>query len=117
MPSNHSCSVSSTSLANACNDTTPRALDPNAVNGFNAEFFRSASVQSFSQAWGGEVNLRYKWHCGPNYWIDILGGYRHFNLAEGITITEDSWSRAYTLCLCVCILVAAVAGSISGMHG
>lgn len=77
-------------LARPFNDTTPLALDPGAINGPNGELFRGASVNTFSQVWGIEANLRYKWLCGPNYWLDILGGYRHLNLSEGINITEDA---------------------------
>jgi len=62
----------------------------------NAELFSfpglasgSASVSNFSQLWGFEGNVRYKWHCGPRHWIDVLGGYRYLNLNEGISIRED----------------------------
>ena len=53
-------------------------------------FAGSATVHSFSQIWGIEGNLRYKWCCGPGYWIDIIGGYRNMNLSEGIDITETA---------------------------
>lgn len=77
-------------LARPFNDTTPLALDPNAVNGPNAEFFRGATVSTFSEVWGFEGNLRYKWLCGSNCWLDVLGGYRNLNINEGLTITEDA---------------------------
>ena len=50
--------------------------------------FGTASVHSYSQIWGGDINLRKKWLCGPNYWVDFLAGYRHLNLSEGIDINE-----------------------------
>ena len=80
-------------LARPFNDTTPPAL--NGVPGPNAEIFATngvtgtATIHTFSQVWGLEGNLRYKWLCGPNYWIDIVGGYRYLNLSEGIDITES----------------------------
>lgn len=54
----------------------------------DAEFANTVNVQTYSQLWGIEANLRKQWHCGPNYWIDLIGGYRHLNLSEGISITE-----------------------------
>jgi hypothetical protein len=47
------------------------------------------TIQTYSQLWGAEFNLRRKWCCGCNYWFDFLIGYRHLNLSEGIDITED----------------------------
>jgi len=73
-------------------DVTPPALG--GIPGPNAEVFATndragtATIHSFSQLWGIEGNLRYKACCGCNYWIDIVGGYRHLNLSEGIDITE-----------------------------
>lgn len=47
------------------------------------------TVNTYSQLWGIEANLRRRWRCGPNHWIDVLAGYRHLNLSEGIEIVED----------------------------
>ncbi len=49
-----------------------------------------ASIHTYSQLYGIEGNLRYKLCCGPNYWLDLIGGYRHLNLSEGIDITEST---------------------------
>jgi len=49
----------------------------------------SVAVDSFTRLWGFDVNLRHKCACGPNWWVDALVGYRHFDLTEGITITEN----------------------------
>ena len=49
----------------------------------------SATIHAFSQLWGGDVSLRYKWLRGPNCSVDLLVGYRHITLSEGIDITED----------------------------
>ena len=57
---------------------------------FPNSFSGSATITNFSSLWGIEGNLRYKWHCGPNYWVDFLAGYRHITLSEGINITEDN---------------------------
>jgi Putative beta barrel porin-7 (BBP7) len=49
----------------------------------------SVSVHNYSQLWGAGVNLRYKWLCNPCGFIDVLVGYRHLNLSEGLDITEN----------------------------
>src|SRR5439155_23757842 len=38
------------------------------------------AVDFFSRLWGLDVNLRHKCACGPNWWLDTLYGYRHFDL-------------------------------------
>jgi Putative beta barrel porin-7 (BBP7) len=57
----------------------------------DAEIFTpgTVTIKTYSQLWGIEGNLRHKWRCGPNYWVDFFWGYRHLNLSEGIDITED----------------------------
>jgi hypothetical protein len=56
--------------------------DPAGVTG-------SVTVQHYSQFWGVEGDFRYKWCCGPSYYIDLLFGYRHLDLSEGIDINEN----------------------------
>jgi hypothetical protein len=56
----------------------------------------TVTVSSYSQVWGMEGLFRYKWCCGPNYWLDILAGYRHFDLTEGIDISENLTTSAAT---------------------
>ena len=34
-------------------------------------------------------NLRYKLCCGPNFKVDLLAGYRNFNMSEGVSINEN----------------------------
>jgi Putative beta barrel porin-7 (BBP7) len=82
-------------LARPFNDTTPGNQGPNAeivaITGVNG----TATIHTFSELWGIEGNLRYKWCRGPCYWLDIVGGYRYLNLSEGIDITEDrTFTRA-----------------------
>jgi len=49
----------------------------------------NVSVNMNSQLWGLEMNARQKLCCGPDYWIDMLYGYRHLDLSEGIDINEN----------------------------
>ncbi len=49
----------------------------------------SVGVSMYSQMWGLELNAREKLFCGPDYWIDMLYGYRHLDLSEGIDIVEN----------------------------
>lgn len=49
----------------------------------------SVSVHDYSSLWGMEANVRARLCCGPNYWLDLLAGYRYLSLSEGITITEN----------------------------
>jgi hypothetical protein len=49
----------------------------------------AVAVHDYSQLWSFDVNLRKRLFCGCNYWLDVFGGYRHFNLTEGIDITEN----------------------------
>ncbi len=46
------------------------------------------TIQTYSQLWGIDGVIRHKLHCGPRYWVDLLWGYKHLNLSEGIDITE-----------------------------
>jgi hypothetical protein len=49
----------------------------------------SVSVSSRSELWGIELDARQKLFCGPIGWIDMLYGYRHLDLSEGIGISEN----------------------------
>ncbi len=55
---------------------------PGVVNG-------TVGVNMQSQMWGLEGNVRQKLCCGPSYWVDMLYGYRHLDLSEGIDISES----------------------------
>jgi len=57
----------------------------------DAEIFTPgrATINTFSQLWGIEGNIRHKWLCGPRHWVDFFWGYRYLNLSEGIDISED----------------------------
>jgi hypothetical protein len=55
---------------------------PGGVNG-------SVRVDYSSRAWGLEANLLYKLCCGPNWRLNLLFGYRNFQLDENISITEN----------------------------
>ena len=60
-----------------------------AINNPDRLLTGTVSVHDYSQIWGAEANLRYKLCCGPNYWLDLLVGYRHWNMSESIDITEN----------------------------
>ncbi len=47
------------------------------------------TVNTYSQLWGIEANFRRKLGCNQFGWCDLLFGYRHLNLSEGIDIIED----------------------------
>jgi hypothetical protein len=71
--------------------------------GANAEVFAGAAssgsvvIRSYNQLWGAEANLRYKWFSGDRCWVDIIGGYRHLDLSEGIDISETAVVKATNL--------------------
>jgi hypothetical protein len=66
---------------------SPPAPFPQAVS--FGQVTGAVAVHDYTQLWGAEINLRKRLCCGCNYWFDVLGGYRHFNLTEGIDITEN----------------------------
>jgi hypothetical protein len=79
----------STFLGRPFYDVTPPLTGTPSVERFSStDRVGGATVNTYSQLWGFEGNLRYKWCCGPNYWLDIVGGYRNVNLNEGIDISE-----------------------------
>jgi hypothetical protein len=47
------------------------------------------SVTSSSRFWGDDLNLRSRWWHGPCWHIDVLAGFRHLQLEEGLSITEN----------------------------
>ncbi len=49
----------------------------------------SIRVDVPTQFWGAEVNARRRLCCGDCYYVDLLGGYRHLSLSEGVHISED----------------------------
>lgn len=55
---------------------------PGIVNGI-------AVVSNYSELWGLDINLRKRVCCGCNYWLDLLGGYRHLDLVEGLSVSEN----------------------------
>jgi hypothetical protein len=55
---------------------------PNLVTG-------SVSVNQTQQMWGLEANFRRNLFCGCNGSLDLVFGYRRFNLSEGLFITEN----------------------------
>ncbi len=48
-----------------------------------------ATIDTYSSLWSIDFNVRRKWWCKPNGWVDLLGGYRNVNLREGLNISED----------------------------
>lgn len=48
----------------------------------------SFTVNTMSRIWGIDADVRRKLWCGPNSWLDLLVGYKHFYLEEGIGITD-----------------------------
>ncbi len=72
-------------------DVTPGATpfqNTEAVNGFNGTT-GTVNVSLTQRIWGLDANLRYKLYCCPNLRIDLLAGYRNFNLEEGVSINEN----------------------------
>jgi hypothetical protein len=49
----------------------------------------TVTIHQYQQLWGLDTNVRRKLCCGPNGWVDLLMGYRHFELNEGLDITEN----------------------------
>jgi hypothetical protein len=47
------------------------------------------SIDSSSQLWGAELNLRSNLWCGPRFSFDLLGGFRFLSLRENLGILED----------------------------
>jgi hypothetical protein len=45
-------------------------------------------IRQDQQLWGLDANLRRKLYCGPTGFADLLVGYRHFALSEGLDIVE-----------------------------
>lgn len=60
-----------------------------AVNNPDRFVTGTIAIHNFSQLWGADVNLRRRWLCGPTHYVDLLLGYRHVNLSEGIDVAED----------------------------
>jgi hypothetical protein len=48
----------------------------------------SFAMNATSQVWGVEMNLRQKLCCGPCFFVDLLYGYRHIQLNDGINILD-----------------------------
>jgi hypothetical protein len=46
------------------------------------------TVNHTSSLWGTEANLRGNLRCGPNGYVDLLGGFRVLGLDESLTINE-----------------------------
>jgi hypothetical protein len=55
---------------------------------------QTSSVQTTSQLWGAEANVRYKgWEgCGAccKGYVDFLAGFRYLNLSEGLTFSNST---------------------------
>src|SRR5262249_9745118 len=66
----------------AGNETVQFVSLPGVVTG-------NVGVGMNSQLWGIEMNARNKLICGPRGWVDMLYGYRHLDLSEGISIGEN----------------------------
>ena len=49
----------------------------------------SVSVGTSSNFWGADANLRTNLCCGPNYFVDLIGGFRVLSLEEGLAINES----------------------------
>lgn len=47
------------------------------------------SVDYATRLYGGDINLRKKLCCGPNFWLDGMLGYRYTVLSDDLTIRED----------------------------
>jgi hypothetical protein len=63
--------------------------DGEAVAGQGTGSSGTVSISTYSQMWGLEMNARRKFLSGPFCWLDLLFGYRHLDLNEGIDIFEN----------------------------
>jgi hypothetical protein len=54
-----------------------------------ANLIGGVAVQSSSELWGAEGNLRRRLLCGCAGWLDVLGGFRYLELREDLTIQEN----------------------------
>ena len=83
-------------------EVNPFVQDPPGSNNFvptpfdRVEFVRfpgalegTVRVDSYTRLWGAEANLRSKLWCNECSHVDLIYGYRYFQLSEGITITEN----------------------------
>lgn len=68
--------------ANTGNEIAQLVSFPGVVSG-------AVSVQDRFRFWGADVNLRKRLCCGCNGWVDGLIGYRHLDLTESLSITEN----------------------------
>ena len=55
----------------------------------------SVSVTQSSELWGTELNLKTNLCCGPNYFIDLIGGFRQLKLDESLNINESLTSLPF----------------------
>jgi hypothetical protein len=75
---------------------------PNLIPGTNTQFGENGeavsvpgilrgtlTVQADSQLWGADVNARWCWKNGCDSRSEVFAGYRHLNLRESLTFTED----------------------------
>jgi hypothetical protein len=49
----------------------------------------NVNVNTRTDLWGAEANLRYPLCCGCNYRLDLLGGFRYLDLNESLQIDES----------------------------
>ncbi len=49
----------------------------------------SVNVNTSSSFWGADLNLRTNLACGPNYYLDLIGGFRTLSLDESLSVTES----------------------------
>jgi hypothetical protein len=54
----------------------------------------SIAIDTRTELWGIDANLRHKLCCGPRYWIDGLIGFRHVQLRDNFSITENIGPRS-----------------------
>src|SRR5262249_14895909 len=52
------------------------------VAGVTSTLAGTVTVGTSSSFWGAEANLRTNLCCGPNYFIDLIGGFRFLGLDE-----------------------------------
>lgn len=71
----------------------PLLGQPNAQIVAQAGIPGDIAVDTNTRFWNIDANLRRKLCCGPNFWLDGLVGFRHLQLEDWVTITENIGPR------------------------
>lgn len=48
-----------------------------------------SAIHYFTEMYSADGNLRHRWFCGKNFWLDSLAGYRYFQLQDHLGIDDN----------------------------